>query len=309
MAILLRSIAEPIERFTPIRGPWSLLLAVLVVGIFVVGFSVLLGNQIAAQTRSLIAQWPQLWTSLEQQLGVENLGQTVAERLREFFSQGSSIANVAGITLTLFDILLSFALVVIAGVYIALRPGDYRKGLLILFPDRVRDRIAAAVDNSGRALRHWLVGQLVAMVIIGTLTAAGLSILGVPSALALGFIAGVADFVPIVGPIVAAIPAVLLGFSISPGTALWVVVLYLAIQQIEGNVVMPVVQRQAVDLPPALTLFALLAFGVLFGPLGVVFATPLAVVALVAVKQLYIRDTLGGKAEVPGEANAADDEG
>jgi len=111
----------------------------------------------------------------------------------------------------------------------------------------------------------------------------------------------VTDFVPIVGPIFGAVPAVLLGFSISPTTALWVIALYLLIQQIEGNVVQPIVQRRAVDLPPALTLFALVAFGVLFGPLGVVFATPLAVVALVAVKQLYVSDILGEKVHVPGE--------
>lgn len=301
VAILLRSLAEPIERFTPIRSPWSLLVAVIIVVLFIAGFSVLLGTQIEAQIRGLIAQLPELWKSLEDQLGVADLGQMIAGRLQEFFSRGETVANVAGLTLSLFDIILSAALVLVAGVYIAARPTAYRDGFLVLFPGTMRERVARATEKAARALRHWLVGQLVAMVIIGVLTAGGLALLGVPSALALGFIAGVTDFVPIVGPIFGAVPAVLLGFSISPTTALWVIALYLLIQQIEGNVVQPIVQRRAVDLPPALTLFALVAFGVLFGPLGVVFATPLAVVALVAVKQLYVSDILGEKVHVPGE--------
>jgi predicted PurR-regulated permease PerM len=306
VAILFRSLAEPIERFTPIRSPWSLLLAVITVVLFIAGFSVLLGTQIEAQIRELITQLPDLWKSLEDQLGVANLGQTIANRLQEFLSRRETVANVAGLTLSLFDIILSAALVLVAGVYIAARPSAYRDGFLLLFPGTVRERVARTADETARALRHWLVGQLVAMAIIGVLTAGGLALLGVPSALALGFIAGVTDFVPIVGPIFGAVPAVLLGFSISPTTALWVIALYLLIQQIEGNVVQPIVQRRAVDLPPALTLFALVAFGVLFGPLGVVFATPLAVVVLVAVKQLYVSDLLGETVHVPGEEGKAD---
>jgi predicted PurR-regulated permease PerM len=192
-------------------------------------------------------------------------------------------------------------LVVIAGIYMASRPESYRDGFLLLFPARIRRRIGEATDGVWNALRHWLVGQVVAMLFVGVLVTLGLAILGVPSALALGFIAGLADFVPMVGPILALAPAVLLGLSVSPATALWVIVLYFVVQQIEGNIVTPLVQRRAVDLPPVITLFALIAFGVLFGPLGVVFATPLAVAVVVAVRQLYIRDTLGEETSVPGE--------
>lgn len=301
VAILLRSFAGPIERYTPIRSPWSLILGVLIIIIFVLGFSVLLGTQIETQIRELITQLPELWTSLEEQLGVVDLGQTISDRIAEFLSRGETVANVAGLTLTVADVLLSGALVIVAGIYIAARPTAYRNGFLSLFPTRARDRVGLAADKSWHALRYWLIGQLIAMAIIGVLTAVGLYILGVPSALALGFIAAVTDFVPIVGPIFGGIPAVLLAFSISPTTALWVIGLYLLIQQIEGNVVQPLVQRRAVDLPPALTLFALITFGVLFGPLGVVFATPLAVVVMVSVKQLYIHDILGEDTDIPGD--------
>ncbi|MCP4385374.1 MAG: AI-2E family transporter [Hyphomicrobiales bacterium] len=307
VAVMLRSLSEPIERYTPIPNPWSLFLAVLVVAVFIAGFVVLLGTQIDSQIRGLIIQLPALWDALEAQLGLEELGETLAERVRDFLFRGETVANFAGLTLGLVDIVLSAALVLVAGIYIAARPISYRSGFLTLFPRGARERIAKASDSSWNALRYWLAGQLVAMVIIGILSTIGLSLIGVPSALALGFIAGISDFVPIVGPIFGAIPAILVGFKESPTHALWVIALYLVIQQVEGNIVMPLVQRRAVDLPPAVALFALVAFGVLFGPLGVVFATPLAVVALVTIKQLYVRDTLGEDVGVPGDRSRKPD--
>jgi predicted PurR-regulated permease PerM len=303
VAILLHGVAELIEQHTPLRNPWSLLVACVGIAALLAAFGVFLGTQISAQIRNLVSELPALWSSLEDALGIQDLASIVAERLRGFLNNQESIANVAGLTLNVFDILLSFFLVIIAGIYIAARPQFYRDGLLLLFPTSVRPKVAEATIHAGNALRYWLIGQLIAMLIIGVLITIGLFVLGVPSALALGFIAGILDFVPIVGPIVAAVPAVLLGFSVTPATALWVIGLYVVIQQVEGNLVQPMVQRRAVDLPPALTLFALVAFGVLFGPLGVIFATPLAVTALVAVKQLYVRDTLGEETSVPGETD------
>jgi len=120
-------------------------------------------------------------------------------------------------------------------------------------------------------------------------------------AFALGLIAGLLDFVPLIGPIVAAVPTLLLALSISPTTALWTGGLYLVVQQIEGNILSPLVQQRAVDLPPALLLFALLGFGSLFGAPGVILAAPLTVVVYVMVKRLYVREALGTPTNVPGE--------
>jgi predicted PurR-regulated permease PerM len=107
--------------------------------------------------------------------------------------------------------------------------------------------------------------------------------------------------VPLIGPIVAAVPALLIALSEGAQIALWTLLLYVAIQQVESNLITPLVQRQAVSLPPAVTLFAVVAFGLLFGPLGILFATPLAVVAFVAVKKLWVREALGEPTEMPGD--------
>jgi predicted PurR-regulated permease PerM len=301
VALGLKSLADPIARHTPLGDGSSLAVAILVLVAFVGAFFVLLGAQIAGQLRELAEQIPDLLASLGERLGIADFEETVAERLRHFLASDSTVFNIAGMTLTVLDVAATIGLVFAAGVFIAARPRTYRHGFLLLWPKRMRTEITETVDAGGTALRYWLIAQLTAMAIVGTMSTIGLTLLGVPSALALGFIAAVTDFVPIVGPIFGAVPAVLIAFSISPTLALWVIGLYAVIQLLEGNVVQPLVQSQAVDLPPAITLFALVAAGVLFGPLGVVLATPLAVITLVAVKILYVRHTLDEKVEVPGE--------
>jgi len=301
VALGLKSLADPIARHTPLGDGSSLAVAILVLVAFVGAFFVLLGAQIAGQLRELGEQIPDLLASLGERLGIADFEETVAERLRHFLATDSTVFNIAGMTLTVLDVAATIGLVFAAGVFIAARPRTYRHGFLLLWPKRMRTEITETVDAGGTALRYWLIAQLTAMAIVGTMSTIGLTLLGVPSALALGFIAAVTDFVPIVGPIFGAVPAVLIAFSISPTLALWVIGLYAVIQLLEGNVVQPLVQSQAVDLPPAITLFALVAAGVLFGPLGVVLATPLAVITLVAVKILYVRHTLDEKVEVPGE--------
>ena len=139
------------------------------------------------------------------------------------------------------------------------------------------------------------------MVLVGLLTGIGLAIIGVPSAIGLGLIAGLFEFVPVFGPILAAVPALLMALSEGGTTALWTLLLFIVIQQLEGNVIQPLIQRRAVDLPPVLLLFSILVFGILFGALGVILAAPLAVLAFVFVKELYMRGVLGEETDVPGE--------
>ena len=139
------------------------------------------------------------------------------------------------------------------------------------------------------------------MVVVGALTGLGLWALGIPGALALGIIAGLLDFVPIVGPILAAIPAILLGFTVSPQMALATAALFVVVQQIEGNILLPLIQQRTVDLPPVLLLFSLFGIGTLLGPAGVLLAAPLTVVAFVLVKRLYVQEALHTPTSIPGQ--------
>ena len=303
VAVLLRALAAPIARRTPLSDGWALAAATLGLVAVLALASWLFGAEVRAQIAELGGRLPEAWRGFEERLGATDLGDRLVSRAQDAAPDaGSVVSGLAGVVSAFASGLTDLLLIVFGGLYLAAQPGLYRQGVLLLLPaGSTRERLARALEASAEALRRWLLGQLVAMVFLFVLTGLGLWALGVPAALALALLAGLAQFVPLLGPIVAAVPALLIALSEGWQLALWTLLLYVAIQQIESNLLTPLVQRQTVSLPPALTLFAVVGFGLLFGPLGVLFATPLAVVAFVAVKQLWVRDALGEAVEVPGE--------
>jgi predicted PurR-regulated permease PerM len=191
-------------------------------------------------------------------------------------------------TATVFGGIADLVLVIFLTMYLAVDPKTYRNGFLLLLPRSARDDVGNALDASGDALRKWLVGQLGAMIVVGVLTGLGLWAVGVPLALPLGILSGLLDFVPFIGPLLAAIPGILLAFSQGPQVALYAALVYFAVQFIEGHLVLPLAQKWAVSLPPALTLVSIVAVGLVFGLPGLLFAMPLTVVAVVMVQKLYV---------------------
>jgi predicted PurR-regulated permease PerM len=301
VAIVLRSFARLIQSYSPLGEKGALAFAGLIIALIIAGFMALLGAQAYTQTLELIERLPEMWRNFEERLGVSGLLRWLEERAREATGDGGILTSVAGYSAFVLTILGHLILVLVAGAYLAVRPEIYRRGLLMLFPPRMHASAAETLDDVGRALELWLLGQLTAMLLVGVLTTVGLTLIGLPSAFALGLIAGFSEFVPLIGPIAAAVPALLVALSEDTTTALWVLGLYVLVQQVEGNLITPIVQRHTVDLPPALTLFAIVAFGILFGALGVLLATPLAVLSFVLVKKLWVRDLLHEETEIPGE--------
>lgn len=300
IAVILRAAAEGVERITPIPSPWSLGVAALLILALLAGFVALLGAQVQAEITELADELPGLLDEAGERLGVDDLQDRVIG-WAESLMGGGFMQAAADYAAAAFNAATTALVVIAAAAYLAINPKRYRDGALKLVPPSARGEIGETADNAGRALRSWLLGQLISMLIVGVLTTLGLMLIGVPSPLALGVLAGLLEFIPMVGPIIAAVPAVLLGLSEGGTTALWVVLLYVVIQQVEGNLIMPLIQKRAVNLPPVVMLFAILVAGVLFGALGVVLAVPLAVVVYVVVKQLYVRDALGDDVEIPGE--------
>lgn len=295
VAVVFDALAEPIARITRLPERWALFVAVLLVLAVVALSGWLFGAQVRAQIEELQETLPRAWGTFESWLRSYTLGERLLAAARDWTPSGSGLArNVGGLAAAIAGAVVNLLLVVVAGVYLAAQPRIYRTGLLQLIPQQSRAAGRDAMAAAGRGLRLWLGAQLIGMIAIGTLTTIGLWVIGLPSALALGLLAGLAEFVPIVGPIIAAIPALLIALTLGTDTLVWTLVLYLAIQQIEGNVIMPIVTRHAVDLPPALALFSVVALGILFGPLGVLFGAPLAVVIFVLVRELYVKRTLGG---------------
>jgi predicted PurR-regulated permease PerM len=183
-------------------------------------------------------------------------------------------------------------LVIFLAVYIAADPDVYRRGMLLLVPVERRERFGELLTALSTTLRTWFATQLIAMVIIGVVTTVILAILGVRAALPLGVIAGIFEFIPNVGPVLAAAPAILMGFVESPQQALIVVGVYWGIQFAENNLLIPYLMKEQLDLPPALTLVAQVVMAYVFGFLGLFVAIPLLATVVVAVRTFWVDEDL-----------------
>ena len=193
-------------------------------------------------------------------------------------------------------------LILVLAIYVGADPALYHVGLMHLFPHGSRARASVVLTRVATVLRKWLVTQLVAMVVIGVVSTLTLLALGVKAAVALGVIAGLLEFVPTVGPILAAVPAIAMGFLDSPEKALTVGLAYLVIQQLEGHVLIPMLMKEGMDLPPALTIVAQAVMALLFGFLGLMVAVPLLAVVIVPIKLLYVQGVVGDVEEPAPEA-------
>ncbi|MGE3993467.1 AI-2E family transporter [Pseudorhodoplanes sp.] len=297
IATILRGSANGLTRWLHVPQSWSLAVAGLLLAAVVGGTIMLLGTQIAAQLGQLSGQLSANINKLHTQL--ESMG--IPEQLKDSSIVGTVADNVTSFGKALAGAIADAALVIVAGIYLAIDPELYRRGTIMLFPHSVQPRIQNAMDASGTALGQWLLAQLIAMLIIGFLSAVGLYLIGVPSALALALIAGVTEFIPYLGPWLGALPALLVAWSQGPDVLLWTAVLYLGIQQFEAYVISPLLARQMVAVPPAVGLFAVVAFGLAFGPFGLILAFPLAVVTMVMVVKLYLQPELKEDVQAPGE--------
>jgi predicted PurR-regulated permease PerM len=296
-SLALRALADPIRQRTPLSASASLGVAVIGVVAVLGSLGWFVGAVVAHQVIQLEAALPAAWQAAEREIGAYSAGQWLLDRLHAASSAGVGLGPIAGrighVTGLGVTAVGEFVVVLVAGVYFAAQPALYRRGLLKLAPPGARAQLTEAVDLCAVALRKWLIGVGVAMAAMGVLTGVGTAVLGLPAPIALGLVSGVAEFVPIVGAAVSAVPGLLLAATLGMKTLISTLVFYVAVHQFEGQVLIPLIQRKVVAVPPALTLFSVLGFGVLFGPTGVVFATPLAVVVLVLIQKLYLREEYG----------------
>jgi predicted PurR-regulated permease PerM len=178
--------------------------------------------------------------------------------------------------------------IVFGGLYLAIESRLFVNGAVSLVPVSGRERARGALEIAGHNLRRWLLGTFIAMALVGALTGVGLVILDVPAALALAVLAGLLEFIPVLGPVIASVPAIAIALVVSPVQAFWVTLLYVVVQQIESNLISPLVMKGVVRLPPALSLLFQLLMTILFGFVGLMIAVPLLAVIVVLVKNLYV---------------------
>ncbi len=295
VACFFRGTANLFSQWTRVPVGWSLAsVALLITGIIAAAVWALaphVSAQVDDLSRGLAQSVQQLRTALAQYEWGRRILEEVPD-VAELARRGNLLGRVTGVFSSTLGIIANTLVVTCLGLYLAVAPGTYVSGVIRLFPKHRRARMRDVLDALGETLRRWLIGRAILMVINGACTAAGLSLLGIPLALTLGTIAGLLNFVPNIGPIVAGVPAVLIAWTLGPTPALYVLLLYVILQSLDGYVLTPLIQERTVSLAPALTIAAQLLFGVLAGTMGLLLATPITAATLVLVRKLYLEDVL-----------------
>jgi predicted PurR-regulated permease PerM len=317
LGLALSAGVDRLQRYRIPRGLGAALL-VLAVGGALVGLGFLTAPQIGGQMREVRDQLPQAvdeargW--VERRVGgiteifqpdsaagarkppqepepAPSAGQGVTQQLFTVFS--STLSALAGLVVLVF-----------VAIFVATDPDLYHRGLMHLFPHQMRAKAGEVLSATATTLRRWLLMQLIAMICIGVVTTLTLLALGVRGAIALGIIAGVLEFIPYVGPILSAVPAVGMALLDSPEKALYVALAYTAIQQLEGVVLQPLLMKEGLEVPPVITILSQGLLATLFGFLGLLLAVPLVASVMIPVKMLYVRDVVGDEVSVPGQDGA-----
>jgi predicted PurR-regulated permease PerM len=291
-AIALMSIADLLVKHA--RMPYGLAVAValLLMIVVIVGVTALIVPSFYDQVNQLRQSLPATFDALQKQAWVRQLG---LSNLLAQLPGALSLERIVGFFSATYNAVLEVFLVLFIGLALALEPGTYAEGLLAFLPFSRRPRAREVMGALHTALRRWLVGQLLSMLAVGILTIIGLEIVGMPLALTLGIIAGFLEFIPTLGPLLAAVPAVLLAIPRGFWPTVTVILVYSVVQLVENYVLVPFIHRRTVSVAPVLAVIAIILFGALFGALGVLLAMPLAAVVVVLVKELYFRDVLGEK--------------
>lgn len=305
LAVLLHDASRALEaRLTLSHNACLAVVLAAAIGILAL-LAWLLAPQVAAETRQLVAVLPRALQDLRDYL-VKRSG--MPELLWMLPDPGRVLGDpstIAGHARSIFSGALGTAtnvvIVLFVAIYLAAQPDIYIRGILKLLPPERRPKGGTVLCELGETLSLWLRGKLLSMTIIGVAIAAGLGLLGVPLALALGLVAGVLDFIPYLGPILAAVPAVLIAFADEPVLAVYVIALFFVLHMAEGYLLLPMVERKTVFLPPALNIMMQVLMGSAFGLLGIALATPLTAVIAVLIAMLWVRDVLEDPVQLPGE--------
>lgn len=298
----LRGLSDQVRRWT--RLPNALCLGIVVVGVAVSVAAVfwIFGAQITAQYDDLVVRLPIAARKLFTWVGANTWGRYALGRVQGA-SVGAATAPVVHLLAASFGSLakgFTYTLLAVAsGVFLAIEPQRYLSGLLELAPDETRPQIEAFLSRTGLDLKRWLVSRLVVMLAVGVLSSLGLWALGIDAPFALGITGGLLTFIPLIGALMAAVPAIVMAFAKAPIDAVWAALIFWAVHFIEGTFITPYAQDRAIDMPPVVTILSVLAFTLLFGGWGVLFAAPMTLVLILAIRTFYIEGVLGRWAAAP----------
>lgn len=292
-AIVIHAIADLYADHLPL-GPRRALTLSIVTVLAVLGFLAwLFGVAFRQQLNTLVTQLPILLDQLAGWASQSPVGEKIVDAVRVAYAGSRVAQDISGIVSGAGEFVLNCLLLLVGALFFAADPKVYERGFLLLIPRSMRPALEDALFDTGSTLRLWLRAQLIQMTTMGVLVGIGLGIAGVPSAAALGLLTGLSEFVPYVGPIAAMLPALGLAAQGGNGAVIGTLVTFAVVRLIQTNAITPFVTSRVVAIPPAITLFAIIGIGTIFGLFGLFFSAALLVVAFTLIRSLYLRDVLG----------------
>jgi predicted PurR-regulated permease PerM len=287
----LTQLSSRVARLANLRYGAGYTIVIVLLLLLVGGTLYYMGSRIADQITKLLEQLNQASSEVESQLGSQSWWQQLGRLGPEgqpAWAANKAVSTATSAAWSTVSVLGGVLMIAFLGFYFALQPNVYREGFIALFKRQARKSARSVIDQSATRLWRWILGRLVGMMVIGVASSVGLWLLGIPLPVTLGVLAGLLNFVPNIGPIIAGIPAVLFGLQQGTNVALYVLVFYFLLQFAESYFLTPLIDQHQVSIPPGLMLSAQLLLGMLAGFLGLLLATPLTVLTVILVNELHV---------------------
>jgi len=288
VTIYFYGFAGLLQKYIHLSPKLSIILSVIINILLLVGFFWFVGSRLSNQVAQLSQTLPSTIEKFKSEIQQTTLGSKALDYLQSTGSSAKTAAVIKQFFSSSFGILSDLYIILLLCLFFTASPSIYKKGIVHLLPPKAKDQGSKLLDDLANVLKKWLLGEIIGFFFIAILTAIGLMIIGIPLVLTLALIAGILNFIPNFGPIIALIPAGLLGLMQGPTTALIVVCMYTLIQIIQSAVTQPLIQKKMVNIPPALTILGQVAFGMLAGFWGVLLAVPIVAILMTVINKLYV---------------------
>lgn len=290
IAVYFRGLASLVQRKTKWKESVCLGISIISTILLLVGLFWLIGAKVQEQFAELVETLPQSIEKAKEELSTTSIGKLFTDEASSDEAMDKAKSFLPQFFKSTFGVFGDLYVVFFIGIFFTVSPHIYINGFVQLIPEKAQKKALQLFDKLGNQLRQWLKGTFLSMFIVFILTSIGLAIIGVPMWLVLGLLAGLVCFIPNFGPILSLIPALLVALSQNPEMALWVIGLYVMIQFVESNFITTAIQKEMINMPPALIIIAQLFMGALTGVWGLIMATPLTLIIIIVVQELYIKE-------------------